>query len=161
MSRIVRWDPFREMISVRSQMDQLVGDLLREPSGWQGNGQGNGQGSHIRLALDVCEDDNSYSVKASLPGIDPADLDISFSENTLTIQGETQAESVEENAKWHLRERSFGRFVRSIKMPATVNADDISADYEDGVLTLTLPKAEEIKPLIIAVRGTEDRTVAA
>ena len=161
MSRIVRWDPFREMISVRSQMDQLVGDLLREPSGWQGNGQGNGQGSHIRLALDVCEDDNSYSVKASLPGIDPADLDISFSENTLTIQGETQAESVEENAKWHLRERSFGRFVRSITMPATVNADDISADYEDGVLTLTLPKAEEVKPLIIAVRGTEDRTVAA
>ena len=161
MSRIVRWDPFREMISVRSQMDQLVGDLLREPSGWQGNGQGNGQGSHIRLALDVCEDDNSYSVKASLPGIDPADLDISFSENTLTIQGETQAESVEENAKWHLRERSFGRFVRSITMPATVNADDINADYEDGVLTLTLPKAEEVKPLIIAVRGTEDRTVAA
>ena len=161
MSRIIRWDPFREMISVRSQMDQLVGDLLREPSGWQGNGQGNGQGSHIRLALDVCEDDNSYSVKASLPGIDPADLDISFSENTLTIQGETQAESVEENAKWHLRERSFGRFVRSITMPATVNADDISADYEDGVLTLTLPKAEEVKPLIIAVRGTEDRTVAA
>ena len=161
MSRIVRWDPFREMISVRSQMDQLVGDLLREPSGWQGNGQGNGQGSHLRLALDVCEDDNSYSVKASLPGIDPADLDISFSENTLTIQGETQAESVEENAKWHLRERSFGRFVRSITMPATVNADDISADYEDGVLTLTLPKAEEVKPLIIAVRGTEDRTVAA
>ena len=157
MSRIVRWDPFREMISVRSQMDQLVGDLLREPSG----GQGNGQGSHIRLALDVCEDDNSYSVKASLPGIDPADLDISFSENTLTIQGETQAESVEENAKWHLRERSFGRFVRSITMPATVNADDISANYEDGVLTLTLPKAEEVKPLIIAVRGTEDRTVAA
>ena len=161
MSRIIRWDPFREMISVRSQMDQLVGDLLREPSGWQGNGQGNGQGSHIRLALDVCEDDNSYSVKASLPGIDPADLDISFSENTLTIQGETQAESVEENAKWHLRERSFGRFVRSITMPATVNADDISADYEDGVLTLTLPKAEEVKPLIIAVRGPEDRTVAA
>ena len=161
MSKIVRWDPFREMISVRSQMDQLVGDLLREPSGWQGNGQGNGQGSHIRLALDVCEDDNSYSVKASLPGIDPADLDISFSENTLTIQGETQAVSVEENAKWHLRERSFGRFVRSITMPATVNADDISADYEDGVLTLTLPKAEEVKPLIIAVRGTEDRTVAA
>ena len=157
MSRIVRWDPFREVISVRNQMDQLVGDLLREPSGWQGNGEG----AHIRLALDVSEDDNSYSVKASLPGIDRADLDISFSENTLTIQGETQAESAEENAKWHLRERSFGRFVRSITVPATVNADEISADYEDGVLTLTLPKAEEVKPRIIAVRGTEDRSVAA
>ena len=157
MSRIVRWDPFREMISVRNQMDQLVSDPFRKPSGRQENGDGN----HIRLALDVSEDDNSYSVKASLPGIDPADLDISFSENTLTIQGETQAESVDENAKWHLRERSFGKFVRRITLPATVNADDISADYEDGVLTLTLPKAEEVKPRIIAVRSTEDRAVAA
>ena len=70
MSRIVRWDPFREMISVRNQMDQLVGDLFREPAGWQGNGEG----GHMRLPLDVSEDDNSYGVTASLPGIDPADL---------------------------------------------------------------------------------------
>ncbi|MCY4080368.1 MAG: Hsp20/alpha crystallin family protein [Caldilineaceae bacterium] len=157
MSRIVRWDPFREMISVHNQMDQLVGDLFREPDGWQGNGKG----GHMRLPLDVSEDDNSYSVTASLPGIDRADLEISFSENSLTIQGETQAESVEENAKWHLRERSFGRFVRSITLPAAVNADDISADYEDGVLTLTLPKADEVKPRIIAVRGSSEEAVAA
>lgn len=157
MSRIVRWDPFREMISVRNQMDQLVGDIFREPAGWQGNGEG----GHIRLPLDVSEDDNSYSVTASLPGIDPADLEISFSENTLTIRGETQGESVDESAKWHLRERSFGRFVRSITLPAAVNADDISADYEDGVLTLTLPKADEVKPRIITVRGSSEEAVAA
>ena len=157
MSRIVRWDPFREMISVRNQMDQLVGDLFQQPAGWQGNGNG----GHIRLPLDVSEDDNSYSVRASLPGIDPADLEISFSENSLTIQGETQAESVEESAKWHLRERSFGKFMRSITLPAAVNADDISAGYEDGVLTLTLPKADEVKPRIIAVRGPGENAVAA
>ena len=157
MSRIVRWDPFREMISVRNQMDQLVGDLFQQPAGWQGNGNS----GHIRLPLDVSEDDNGYSVKASLPGIDPADLEISFSENTLTIQGETRAESEEENAKWHLRERGFGRFVRSITLPAAVNADDISADYEDGVLTLTLPKADEVKPRVIAVRGPGEEAVAA
>ena len=157
MSRIVRWDPFREVVSVRNQMDQIVGDLFREPAGWQGNGDG----GHIRLPLDVSEDDNSYNLKASLPGIDPADLEISFSENSLTIRGETHAESVGENAKWHLRERSFGKFVRSITMPAAVNADEISADYEDGVLTLTLPKAEEVKPRIIAVRGSGEEAVAA
>ena len=157
MSRIVRWDPFREVVSVRNQMDQIVGDLFREPAGWQGNGDG----GHIRLPLDVSEDDNSYSLKASLPGIDPADLEISFSENSLTIRGETHAESVGENAKWHLRERSFGKFVRSITMPAAVNADDISAEYEDGVLSLTLPKAEEVKPRIIAVRGSGEEAVAA
>lgn len=157
MRRIVRWDPFREMISVRNQMDQFVGDVNREPAGRQGNGDGR----HIRLPLDVTEDDNSYSVKASLPGIDLEDLDVSFIENTLTIQGETQGESVDESAKWHLRERGFGRFVRSITMPAAINADDIGADYEDGVLTLTLPKAEEIKPRIIAVRGAGEMTAAA
>ena len=157
MSRIVRWDPFREMVSVRNQMDHLVGDLLREPTGLESNGDR----SHIRLALDVSEDDHNYSVKASLPGIDPADLDISFSENTLTIQGETEAESVDENAKWHLRERRFGRLMRSITVPAAVNADDISADYEDGVLTLTLPKAEDLKPRRITVRAMGDNAVAA
>ena len=157
MSRIVRWDPFREMMSVRNQMDQLVGDVYRGPAGWQSNGDG----GHIRLPLDVTEDDDGYTVKASLPGIDPADLEISFSENTLTVQGETQGESVEENARWHLRERRFGRFARSITMPAAVNADDISANYEDGVLTLTLPKADEVKPRIIAVGGAEERAVAA
>ena len=154
MGRIVRWDPFREMVSVRNQ---IVGDLLRETSGWQSNGAS----GYIRLPLDISEDDHTYSVKASLPGIDAADLDISFSENRLTIQGETEAESVDENAKWHLRERRFGRFMRSITLPAVVNADDISADYEDGVLTLTLPKAEEVKPRRIAVRSTGDRAVAA
>ena len=134
-----------------------VGDLFQAPAGWQGNGDG----GHIRLALDVSEDDNGYSVKASLPGIDPTDLEISFSENSLTIRGKIQAESVGENAKWHLRERSFGKFVRSITVPAAVNADDISADYEDGVLTLTLPKAEEVRPRIIAVRGSGEEAVAA
>ena len=157
MSRIVRWDPFREMVSVRTQMDQLVGELQREPTGLESNGDRD----HIRLALDVSEDDHNYRVKASLPGIDPADLDISFSENTLTIQGETEAESVNENAKWHLRERRFGRFMRSITVPAAVNADDISADYEDGVLTLTLPKTEDLKPRRITVRAMGDNAVAA
>lgn len=172
MSRIVRWDPFREMISVRNQMDKLVGDMNRGPAGWQGNGNAtngngssgngsNGDGGHIRLPLDVSEDNDGYTVTASLPGIDPADLEISFSENTLTVQGETQAESVEENARWHLRERRFGRFVRSITMPAAIEADDISANCENGVLTLTLPKAEEVKPRMIAVGGTVEKAAAA
>ena len=157
MSRLVRWDPFREMVSVRNQMDELVGDILREPNGWQGNGEG----GFRRLALDVYEDDNGYSVTASMPGIDPDALDISFSENTLTIQGETQAQEVDENAKWHVRERHFGRYVRSITLPAAVNADDIGAAYEDGVLTLAVPKAEEVKPRRIAVQVAGSRAVEA
>ncbi len=157
MSRLVRWDPFREMVSVRNQMDQLVGDILREPSGWHGNGEH----GFRRLPLDLYEDDNGYSVTASMPGIDPEELDISFSENTLTIQGETQAQEVDENAKWHVRERHIGRYMRSITLPAAVNADSIGAAYEDGVLTLTLPKAEEVKPRRIAVQVAGDSAVNA
>ncbi len=157
MSRLVRWDPFREMVSVRNQMDQLVGDFLREPSGWQGNQEGGLR----RLALDVYEDDNGYSVTASMPGIDPEELDISFSENRLTIQGETQAQEVDESAKWHVRERQIGRYMRSITLPAAVNADNIGAAYEDGVLTLTLPKAEEVKPRRIAVQVAGDSAANA
>lgn len=157
MSRIVRWDPFREVLSARNQMDRLVGDLLREPSGWQGDGAR----PFTRLALDVSEDDHSFSVTASLAGIDPEKIDISFSENTLTIRGETQAAGVEEDVKWHLRERRFGRFSRSLTLPAAVNADAISADYVDGVLTLSLPKAEGVKPRRIAVRGATAAELAA
>ena len=157
MSRLVRWDPFREMVSVRNQMDQLVGDFLREPSGWHGNGEGGLR----RLPLDVYEDDNGYSVTASMPGIDPEELDISFSENRLTIQGETKAQEVDESAKWHVRERRIGRYMRSITLPAAVNADSIGAAYEEGVLTLTLPKAEEVRPRRIAVQVAGESAVNA
>jgi len=155
VNRVVRWDPFREMLSVRNQMDQLVGDLLREPSEWQENGSG----GSLRLALDVFEDDLSFNVKASLPGIDPEDIDISFSENTLTIQGETRGESEDENAKCHLRERHYGKFMRSITLPAAVNDANISADFADGILTLSLPKADEVKPRRITVQASGNKTV--
>ncbi len=155
MNRVVRWDPFREVVSVRNQMDELVGDLMREPTGWQGEGRG----ESMRLPLDVFEDDQSFSVKASLPGIDPEDIDISFSENTLTIQGETSGESGVENTKWHLRERHYGKFMRSISLPAAINGANISADFTDGILTLTLPKADEIKPRRITVQTGGSKTV--
>ncbi len=157
MSKILRWDPFREMVSVRNQMDQIVGDFLSEPSIWQRDANR----GYMRLALDVSENDDTYTVKASLPGIDLSDLDISFSENTLTIQGETQAENVDENEKWHLRERHFGSFMRSITLPTAINVDTIQANYEDGILTLNLPKAEEVKPRRIAIHATGDKTVVA
>lgn len=150
MSRIVRWDPFREMVSVRNQMDQLVDEFFRSPAEWQRD-EFNG---YMRLALDVSENDDDYVVRASLPGMNPDDLDISFSDNTLTIKGETKAEHTDENEKWHLRERRFGSFMRSISVPSAINADEIDANFENGILTLTLPKAEEVKPRRISVKAS-------
>ncbi len=152
MSRIVRWDPFRDMLAMRGQMDRIMDDWLKEvPSGENGE---NG-GSFVRLALDVSETENNFVVKASVPGINPDDLEINFTDNTLTIQGETKEERTDENERYHVRERRFGRFMRSMTLPVAVNSEQIDAQYDNGVLTLTLPKAEETKPRKINVRNAQ------
>lgn len=148
MSRIVRWDPFREMVSMRNQMDRLVSDVFNTPSVWQNDEYA----GYMRLALDVSENDDAYIVRASLPGINIEDLDISFSENTLSIKGETKEDVVNESEKWHLRERRFGSFMRTLTLPTSINADAIDAHFDKGVLTLTLPKAEEVKPRRITIK---------
>lgn len=155
MSRIVRWDPVREVMSMRNQMDRLMSDVFSAPATWQNDEYA----GFMRLALDVSESDENYTVYASVPGINPEDLDISFSENTLTIKGETKAEHVDESEKWHLRERRFGSFMRSITLPTAINADNIDAHFENGTLTLTLPKAEEVKPRRISVNVGNGKVV--
>ncbi len=156
MARIVRWDPFREALAMRNQMDQLMNEFFNAPAAWQSDEYA----GFMRLALDVTENDEAYTVRASVPGINPDDLDISFSDNTLTIKGELKEEKVDENERWHLRERRFGEFMRSITLPNAVNADKIEAHYENGVLTLTLPKAEEVKPRKISVKGNGHKVIA-
>lgn len=151
MSRVVRWDPFRDMVAMRSQMDQIMDEWLRAS-----NAAENGENSQaMRLAVDVSETESDFIVKASIPGANPDDLDISFSDNTLTIRGESRDEHVEENERFHLRERRFGQFMRTITLPLAVDADQIDAQHENGVLTLTLPKAEETKPRKISIRNSQ------
>jgi len=99
-------------------------------------------------------------VKASVPGINPDDLEITFTDGTLTIKGETREEKNVEETHYHMRERRFGRFSRSISLPTNLDADKIEASYDTGVLTLRLPKAEEMKPKRIEVKsGTKQQTI--
>lgn len=157
MSRIVRWDPIREVASMRNQMDRLMADVFNTPATWQNDEYA----GYMRLALDVSENDENYTVHASVPGMNPEDLDISFTENTLTIKGESKDERVDENEKWHLRERRFGSFMRTISLPTMVNADAIEAHFDNGVLILTLPKAEEVKPRRISIKANGQKVVEA
>ncbi len=157
MSRIVRWDPFRDMVAMRNQMDQVMNEWLKA-SGTMENGD---HASAMRLALDIVENENAFVVKASVPGLNPEDLDISFAENTLTVQGEIREETTNASDRFHLRERRFGHFTRSVNLPVGVKADDIDAQYENGVLVLTLPKAEETKPRKISVRSHNGDVVNA
>ncbi|MBE0409870.1 MAG: Hsp20/alpha crystallin family protein [Anaerolineales bacterium] len=141
-----RWDPFREFISLRDSMDRLFDRTLSrmdsdfDTVSWS-------------LALDVVESNDEFVVKASLPGIEPDDLEITYSDNTLTIRGETKTEQEVEESRYHLRERRYGRFSRSVSLPSKINSDKIKADYNNGVLTLHLPKTEEVKPKRISVKA--------
>ncbi len=152
MTNLMRWDPFREMQALRETVDRLFESSLAnwtdEPRtvGWT-------------LALDVAESENEYLVQASVPGIKPEDLDITFTDNTLTIKGKLNAEEERDDVRYHLRERRYGQFTRSISLPTAIDAEHIEAEYENGVPTLHLPKAEEARPKRISVRTTGGQKV--
>jgi HSP20 family protein len=111
-------------------------------------------GGAWNLALDVAEDADAYTVKASVPGINPDDIEITLTDNVLTIKGETKTERENKETNWHVRERRYGSFMRSVTLPATVDADKVEATNEHGVLTLRLPKAETVKPKRISIKNT-------
>jgi HSP20 family protein len=148
MSSLVRWEPFRDLISLREAMDRLfeesfvrpeVGRLARPAIG--------------TLAVDVYQTDDAVVVKSAIPGIDPKDLDITITDDILTIKGETKTEEEVKEEHYIRRERRYGAFSRSLVIPVPVVADKAEAEFENGVLTLTLPKAEEVKPKAIKIKA--------
>lgn len=109
-------------------------------------------GAALVPAVDIVEHDNEYVVKAELPGVKKDDIDITIQDNVLTINAETKSETEEKEGGRVIRqERQYGKFVRSMRLGAQVDASKVKAQYKDGVLTLTLPKAEEVRPKKIAV----------
>jgi len=150
MANLARWDPFREVESMRSIFDRFFEPGLISPrASWLT--------ADWELALDVAETDDEYLVKASLPGINPEDLDVTYSSNLLTIKGEIRKEEDVEDERYHLRERRYGAFSRSISLPSSVKADKIEARYEAGILTLHLPKSEETRPKRIKIQAGEPK----
>jgi len=148
MTTLTRRDPVREMLTLRSAMSRLFDDAFQS---LDMQPQTNGH-STFALALDVSENDDEYRVQASVPGVAEEDLDITLQNHVLTIAGELKAQE-QEGVQYHLRERRHGRFSRSITLPSAINADAIAADFENGVLTVHLPKVAEAKPRRIAVHG--------
>ena len=127
-------------------MNRFVDEAFdRQVSGWAPEEWG--------LAVDVSETADQYVVKASVPGINPDDLEITFNNDVLTIKGEVQSEEESDDRRYHVRERRYGHFSRSLTLPTKIDANKISANYETGVITLTLPKAEEAKPKRIAIQA--------
>ncbi|MCL5257334.1 MAG: Hsp20/alpha crystallin family protein [Chloroflexi bacterium] len=145
---IVRWDPFRDMVSLRDAMDRLLEEsFVRSSAPSQ---------APMGLALDITEDENEIVVKGSVPGVKPEDLDISVLGNVLTIKGQFKQEEEQEKKNYLLHERRYGSFSRTVTLPVEVVADKATADFKDGVLTLTLPKVEEVKPKQIKITPTSN-----
>lgn len=163
---ITRWDPLREMLTLREAMQNLFEDSVVAPRSL-------GAGMAGNLALDVHETQDAFVVTTALPGVKPEDVDISVLGDTVRIQAELketqpqtsgQSDQKGQNAqasqngqsgpqgRWIARERRYGAFQRLFTLPSAVKADQAQASFEHGVLTLTLPKVEEAKPRAIKIK---------
>ena len=145
MSSLVKWEPFEGLMSLEKAMDRLLENTFVRPSFF-------GPLFGEELALDMYETDNDVVIKAALPGVKPEDIQISVVGNTLTIKGEVKEEEEVEERNYIRRERRYGKFARSVALPGEVEADKAKAEFENGILTLTIPKAEEAKPKTIEVK---------
>jgi HSP20 family protein len=146
---MIRWEPFGNMMSLRNAMDQLFEDSFIRPSRFWPEFRA----SESTFDLDMYQTDNDVVVKAAIPGIDPEEVDISLTGDVLTIKGEHKEEQEVKEENYFRKERRYGTFTRSIQIPVSVESDKVDAVFENGVLTLTLPKAEEVKPKQIKVKA--------
>jgi len=153
MTNLTRLDPFREMMTLRNTMDQLVNDTFRSMNGWQAPQE------TLAVPLEIAETPAAFVVTAAVPGIEPGALDITLNDNLLTIRGEFQPPQAQENVRYHLSEQPYGKFSRTITLPIAVQTDQIAANYHHGLVTITLPKAEGAKPKRIVVRSNGQKTL--
>ncbi|MBM4287648.1 MAG: Hsp20/alpha crystallin family protein [Deltaproteobacteria bacterium] len=145
---IMEWKPFREVSKLRSEMDRLWDDYF-------GSGRRalKPAGAEWIPSVDVSETADKVTVKAEIPGMDSKDIDISLSGDLLTIKGEKKTEREEKEENYHLVERSYGSFSRTLRLPGGVEGDKIEASYKQGVLTITCPKKEEVKAKVIEIKA--------
>jgi len=145
---IVRFEPFRDLVTIQDRMNRLFNEAFR---GTRTGDEDWGLGGSWAPAVDILEQDGNIVLKAELPGVDPKDVDIRVENNTLTLRGERRFDNETKRDDYHRVERSYGSFARSFSLPNVVDTDKIKADYKDGVLNVTLPTKEEAKPKQIAI----------
>ena len=145
---LVRWEPAREIGSLQHEMNRLFSTFFDTPTG---TGPANG-GRRWIPAMDLVETDDSFVLRADLPGLAEGDVSIELEENVLTVAGERKAEHEERKEGYYRVERSTGAFRRSLTLPEGVDADAITATFDKGVLEVRIPKPEERKPRKVQIR---------
>ena len=145
MSNLTRWEPVRDMMTLREAMDRLFDDAFTRPLSQSG--------VSVIPAVDLYQTEDDVVVKANLPGLKADDVQITVTADLLTLHGEFKQENEQKGSTYHILERRSGTFERSVMLPTDVQGDKAKADFENGVLTITLPKAETVKPKVITVKA--------
>jgi HSP20 family protein len=168
MTTMMRWDPFQDLRDAQEEMAQMaqmaqMSPRLAHALGLHGQPQGSGRAETTAWApaLDISERKDAYLVTVELPGVEAEDLEITMEDGLLTIQGERQFTSESTEQQFHRIERRYGAFRRSITLPAQVQAEQIEASFDNGVLQIVVPKMEEAKPKRIQVRPGRAEILAA
>ena len=155
MANLTRYDPFNEIVSLRQAMDRLFEGSFVSPLTWR-SVEGD---STLNPALDVHQTDDEIVVSASLPGLKPDDVQITLTGQTLQIRGEFKADDEVKRDQYLYRERRYGTFSRQLQLPVRVQGEKAQAAFENGVLTLRIPKAEDIKPKQIQIKAGQSEQV--
>ena len=153
MNALNRWDPFREFVTLQGRMNRLFRDSYGQES------QEALTTTSFSPPVDVYEDEHSVVLKIEVPGIDEKDVDVRIENNTLTVHGERKFEKDEKEENYRRVERSYGSFTRTFTLPNTIDAEQVTADYDKGVLKIRLAKKAEAKPKQIKVNIGSDKTL--
>ena len=145
MSNLTRWEPERDMMTLREAMDRLFDGAFTRPISMSG--------ISLLPAIDVYETNDDVVVKVALPGLKAEDVQITLTADLLTLRGEFKQEEEKNETTYHIREQRTGSFERSVMLPTDIQAEKAKADFENGILTITLPKAEAVKPKTIMIKA--------
>ena len=157
---VVRWDPTRELDSLQGEMNRLFSSFFDTPTKTKG-GNGNGAARRWIPSMDLVETQDHFVLKADLPGMTENDVNVELENNVLTISGERKTEHEEQQEGYYRLERATGAFSRALSLPEGIDADAVAADFDNGVLTVRIPKPAQAKPrkVKIGVGGARQDTI--
>jgi HSP20 family protein len=150
---ISRWTPIGELTGLNTVMDRLFGELL------QGETEGAmREGAIFRLPVDITESEQGYEIRAPIPGFKPEEVEVTVTDGVLTINAKHSEEKTEKKRGYLRREMAYGTFMRQIALPPDVRAENIKAGFENGVLTVNVPRAAKPKPHRVAIERSKEKS---
>ncbi len=151
---IARWNPTNELSSLRTTMDRLFGELMEDGMA----GHQRTQTPSYRLPVDITETEDLYVIRAPVPGFEPDEVDITVADGVLGILATHKEEREDKEGRFIRREVAFGNYMRQIALPGDVKGEDVQADFENGVLTIEIPRARIRQPVRVEVKRSERRS---